>query len=105
MTSYPLTTFYVKNNTDKTVNFKTSVEKLSSMGAYQMTLPFTVLPQDSVLARRVNFKNGASPNQWFTQFIIFPVEGVILNNPNNPQNWIMSKNSQGKITYTFNLAR
>lgn len=105
MTNYPLTTFYVKNNTDKTVNFKASVIKYSSMGQFQMTLPFTVLAQDSVLARKVNFKKDVLPNQWFTQFIIFPVEGIVLNNPNNPENWIKSTDTKGKIIYTFNVAR
>ena len=68
--NYPLTTFYVKNNTDQTVNFKATVLKLSAMGPFEMTLPFMVLPQDSVLARRVNFKKDALPNHWFSQFLM-----------------------------------
>lgn len=105
MTNYQLTTFYVKNNTNKTVNFKASVEKLSSMGSFNMTLPFTVLPKDSVLARRANFRKGISPTQWFTQFIIFPVDSVVLNDPKDPNNWIKSTDMKGKLVYTFNIAK
>ena len=105
MVNYPLTTFYVKNNTDKTVNFKASVIKYSSMGQFEMTLPFTVLPKDSVLARRANFRKDVLPNQWFTQFIIFPVDSVVLNDPNISTNWIKSTDAKGKLIYTFNIAK
>ena len=105
MTNYPLTTFYVKNNTNKTVNFKASIIKFSSMGQSEMTLPFTVLPQDSVLARRANFRKDVLPNQWFTQFIIFPVDSITLNDPNKSENWKKSTDSQGKVIYTFKIAK
>jgi len=105
MMNYPLTTFYVKNNTDKTIRFKASVIKYSSMGQFEMTLPFTVLPKDSVLARRANFKKDILPNQWFTQFIIFPVDSIVLNNPNSSENWIKSTDTKGKLIYTFSIAK
>lgn len=105
MTNYQLTTFYVKNNTDKTVNFKASVIKYSSMGQFEMTLPFTILPKDSVLARRAKFRKDVLPNQWFTQFIIFPVDSVVLNDPNISINWIKSTDAKGKLIYTFNIAK
>jgi len=54
--NYPLTTFYVKNNSDKTINFKASILKYSTMGAFEMMLPFTVLPKDSVIARKQNLE-------------------------------------------------
>jgi hypothetical protein len=104
-TNYPLTTFYVRNNTDKTVNFKASVIKYSSMGQVEMTLPFTVLPNDSVLARRANFRKDVLPNQWFTEFIIFPVDSVVLNDPNISANWIKSTDTKGKLIYTFKIAK
>lgn len=75
------------------------------MGQFEMTLPFTVLPNDSVLARRGKFKRDASPNKWFTVFILFPVDSVALNNPNLSQNWIKSTDSKGKPIYTFNVAK
>jgi len=109
MTSYPLTTFYVKNNSDKPINFRASITKYSSMtGPFEMTLPFTVLPKDSVLARKAGFRKDASPTNWFTSFVIFPVSGVILNDPNDPNdptNWIKSEDSKGKPVYTFNVTR
>jgi hypothetical protein len=105
ITNYQATTFYVKNNTSKTVNFKASVEKLSSMGTYIMTVPFTVLPADSVLARQVGIRKGAPPTAWFTDFIIFPVDSVQLNDPKDSANWIPSTNAKGKPVYTFNIAK
>jgi len=104
-TNYTVTSFYVKNNTDKTVNFKAAVMKYSSMGEFEMTVPFTVLPNDSVLARRAKFRNDILPHQWFTQFIIFPVDGVLLNDPNIPENWIRSADKKGKPVYSFNIAK
>ncbi len=105
MTNYKMTTFYVKNNTDKTINFKASVEKLSSGGSFIMTLPFTVLPKDSVLARKVQLRKDASPTAWFTQFILFPVDSVKLNDPNDANNWIKSADAKGNQIYIFNVAR
>ena len=100
-----MTTFYVKNNTNKTVNFKASVDKYSSMGTFNMTLPFTVFPMDSVLARKVSLRNGAPPFAWFTQFILFPVDSIIFNDPNDPVNWIKSFDTKGKPVYTFVVAK
>jgi hypothetical protein len=104
-TNYHLTTFYVKNNSDKTINFKASIVKQSTMGAFNMTLPFTVLPNDSVIARKASFRKDILPTQWFTQFIIFPVDSVLLNDPNDPDNWIKSTDAKGKPVYKFNIAK
>ena len=105
MTNYKMTTFYVKNNTNKTVNFKASVDKLSSMGSFIMTLPFTILPNDSVLARKVQLRKDAQPTAWFTQFILFPVDSIKLNDPNDANNWIKSTDAKGKQIYIFNVAK
>ena len=61
MTNYPTTTFYVKNTSDKTQNFKVSIMKYSSMGPFEMTLPFAIPPNDSILARQVGFRQDAPP--------------------------------------------
>ena len=105
MTNYKMTTFYVKNNTNKTVNFKASVDKLSLMGSFIMTLPFTVLPNDSVLARKVQLRKDVPPTAWFTQFILFPVDSVKLNDPNDANNQIKSTDAKGKQVYTFNVTK
>ena len=105
MTNYQMTTFYVKNNTNKTVRFKATVEKLSSMGTSYMTLPFTVLPFDSVLARKIGIRKGAAPTVWFTQFIIFPIDSLKFNDPNDPGNWIQSTDPKGKPIYIFNVSK
>ncbi|MFT3704513.1 MAG: hypothetical protein QM802_19250 [Agriterribacter sp.] len=105
MTNYPMTTFYVKNNTNKTINFKATIEKLTSMGMRDMTLPFTVLPMDSVLARKIGIKNGAEPTVWFTEFVLFPIDSVQFNDPTDAKNWVRSTDVKGKPVYTFNVAK
>ncbi len=105
MTNYPLTTFYVKNTTDKTLNFKASVMKRSQMGPFEMTLPFAVLPHDSVIARRVGFRKDAAPAAWFTKFTIFPTDSVSFNDPHNSDNWVKSTDIKGKPVYTFTMTR
>ncbi len=106
-TNYQLTTFYVKNNSNKTVNFKASIVKYSSLGPspYQMTLPFTVLPNDSLMVRRAKYIKNLSPNKWFSRFTIFPPDSVLLNDPNNAANWIPSADAKGRPVYTFNIAK
>ena len=75
------------------------------MGRFEMILPFIVLPKDGVLARRANFRKEVSPNEWFTQFPVFPVDSVVFNDPNISTNWIKSSDAKGKPVYTFNIAK
>lgn len=103
--NYPTTTFYVKNTSDKTINFKASVMKHSSMGPFEITLPFAVPPRDSIVARQVGFRRDAVPTAWFTQFIIFPVDSVSVNDPNEAGNWVRSTGQNGKPVYTFTIAK
>lgn len=105
MVNYPKTSFYVKNNSEKTQNFKASIMKYSSMGQFEMTLPFAVPPHDSILARQVGFRKDAAPTAWFTRFTIFPADGVTFNDPNNVSNWIKSSDKKGKPNYTFTLTK
>ncbi len=105
MTNYPITTFYVKNNSGKTLNFKASVLKYNSMGQFEMTLSFAVPPNDSIIARRVGFKENAEPTAWFTQFIIFPADGISFNSPNDPVNWVKTIDKKGKPVYTFTMTK
>jgi len=105
MVNYPMTTFYVKNNTDRTLNFKASIMKHTSMGLMEMTLPFSVPPHDSIVARKVNRKIDAPPTTWFTKFIIFPTDSVWFNDPKSQENWIKSINAKGKPDYTFIMTK
>lgn len=105
MVNYPVTSFYVKNTTDKTLNFKASIVKQSSFGPFEMTLPFAVPPKDSILARQVNFHKEAQPDAWFTSFIIFPTDSLIFNDPNISSNWMKSIDAKGKPVYIFNLTK
>ena len=103
--NYPMTSFYVKNDSPKAIDFKAAVMKQSTVtGPFEMTVPFTVHPQDSVLTRQVGFRKGVEPQQWFTKFIISPAEGVRTNNPYQPENWKKGTDSKGKPTYTFTIA-
>ncbi len=102
--NYPTTTFYVKNDSEKTIYFKSTVLKRDSNGFFDMTVPFTVQPKDSVLARQVGFRKDAEPQEWFTNFKIFPVDGVKVSNPNKPENWKKWINNKGKPCYTFTIA-
>ena len=103
---YPTTTFYVKNNSDRTINFKTSVIKQSTItGPFEMTVPFTVQPKDSVLARQIGFeKDSQNPQKWFSKFEIFPIDGVKMFDPNKAENWRKGVNNKGKPIYTFTIA-
>lgn len=103
--NYPVTSFYVKNTSGKTINFKASILKYSSMGQFEMTLPFAVAPHDSTLARRVGFHKDAVPTAWFRTFVIFPTDSVLLNDPNDDGNWIKSSDEKGKPVYTFTLTK
>ena len=105
MVNYPTTTFYVKNTTNKTLNFKASIIKYSSMGPFEMTLPFSVPPKDSVLARQVGYKKDAAPTGWFTKFLIFPSDSINFNDPNNATNWVKSTDPKGRPVYIFNLTK
>ncbi|HEY6914974.1 MAG TPA: hypothetical protein VI413_09885, partial [Paludibacter sp.] len=67
------------------------------------TNSFDVYPNDSVLARNINYrKDGTAPQSWFKSFVITPVEGIEMNNPELAENWVKYNNN--KIpTYVFTL--
>ena len=75
------------------------------MGQFEMTLPFAVPPNDSILARKVGFRKDAVPTAWFTKFIIFPVDSILIKDPYLPDNWIKTSDNQGKPIYTFTLTK
>lgn len=105
MVNYPMTTFYVKNTTNETLNFKASVIKQSSMGPHEITLPFAVPPNDSIVARQVGFKKGIEPTAWFSKFVIFPSDSIVFSDPNDPTNWVKTYDEKGRPVYTFNLTK
>jgi hypothetical protein len=98
---YPMTEFYVKNTSDKIISFEASVIKPPDY--YEVSLPFTVYPNDSVLARKIGFaKDGKNPQKWFNKFVIHPVEGIPMNDPKLSENWIKC-NTNSIPTYVFTL--
>ena len=85
--NYPLTTFYVKNNSDKPIIFNATVMKHSQKGSFYINQPFTVQVEDSVLTRKIGYKiDGQNPENWFTEFKIFPIDSLEFNDPKQPQN-------------------
>ena len=104
--SYPTTTFYVKNTSDKPISFNATVMKRSQMGPFYINQPFTVQPKDSVLTRKVGYKSdGQNPQNWFTEFKIFPVDSLEFNDPKLAQNWIKSVGKDGKPMFTFKIVK
>lgn len=101
---YPMTAFIVKNTSDKSISFTSSVIKYSQiMGTQLIEVPFTVLPNDSVIVRQTRFKKDTkSPQAWFRSFKIFPTDGIEMNDPKIPTNWVKSSKDNIPI-YTFTL--
>lgn len=103
--NYPVTSFYVKNASEKAIDFQSTVVKQSNIiGQHEMTVPFTVNPRDSILVRQVGFKKDAKPNEWFVRFRISPTEGVEIHDPRKPGNWKKGSDRKGKPTFTFTIA-
>ena len=98
------TEFYVKNTSTKTITFHASVIKYSQLSdPIEVSLPFTVYSNDSVLARRASFeRDGKNPQNWFSKFAIDQIEGIEMNNPNLAENWIKSE-INGTPIYVFTL--
>jgi len=101
---YVKTEFYVKNSSSETINFEITIVKRSTITEpYEVSLPFTLNANDSILARRVEMqKDGKNPQEWFTKFVIYPVEGIQMNDPNLPENWIKYNTGDTPI-YVFTL--
>lgn len=101
--SHPTTTFYVKNNSNETINFSSTVV-VFPMSRGPLTRNFSVPPKDSILARQVDFKKDAEPQKWFLEFKIFPNDNVKTFDPNKPENWKKGVDSKGRLIYTFLIA-
>jgi len=101
---YIMTEFYVKNTSPKIITFDASVIKLSTItDPVEVFLSLTVLPNDSILARKTSFlKDGKEPQKWFNSFNIHPIEGIQMNDPNLPENWIRYPSEDIQI-YVFTL--
>jgi hypothetical protein len=97
----------VQNNSSESIGFRATVMKWSRMtGEYELSNNFQVRPNEKILARHTYFnKNSKTPQKWFTRFAIFPVKGVIIADPNKPENWVKGKDDDGTTTYTFVIAR
>jgi len=101
--NFPITTFYVKNNSNETINFSSTVV-VFPMSRGPLTRNFSVSPKDSILARQVEFKKDAEPQKWFLKFEIFPNDNVKTFDPNKSENWKKGFNTKGRPCYTFTIA-
>ena len=101
--NYPTTTFYVKNNSNETINFSSCVI-VFPMSRGPLTRNFSVRPKDSILTRQVEFKRATEPQKWFLEFKILPNDNVKIFDPNKPENWKKGINTKGKPIYTFTIA-
>jgi hypothetical protein len=101
--SYTMSTFYVKNTSNKSVNFNASVVKYSQAGPYLLNVPFIVKANDSVLARKVAMRSDLTPENWFEKFEIFPIDSLQFNDPKQTLNWKKTIDKDGKPIYTFTI--
>ncbi len=99
--SYPTTTFWVKNNTDKEVHFTAGAVHLPSRSI--LTLPFSVPPNDSVLVRRIGLKDGGNVTNVFGNISFMTIDSIKIKDPMNPENWEKSKDKYGKSKFTFKV--
>jgi len=99
-TQYPTTTFWINNNSEKTVNIKASIFKDSLPPPHIMDLFFTIEPADSVLFRQSTFSKQGNPAKIFKEIKFVPLEKR-MNNPTDSANWIKSNDAKGKPKYNF----
>ena len=98
------TAFIIKNTSEKTINTTIGVIKCSqAFGCQEYKNAFTIKAKDSIIVRQTYFKkDGENPQNWFSKFDIFPVEGIEMNNPNLAENWKKTSN-ENVPTYTFTI--
>ena len=101
--NFPTTTFYVTNNSTKTINFSSTVV-VFPMSRGPLTRSFSIIPKDTILVRQVEYKKDSEPQKWFLEFKIFPVDGIEMNDPNKAENWIKGINEKERPIYTFTIA-
>jgi len=96
--------FYVKNTAENPISFSTTIWKFSQInGMYKVTSDYTVNSGDSVLARKATYSSDViEPNKWFESFVITPVEGIEMSNPNLVENWVKYIRD-GLPVYVFTL--
>lgn len=99
-TQYPTTTFWINNNTEKTVNIKASLFIDTLPPPHILDVFFTIEPEDSVLFRQSTFNKQGNPAKIFKEIKFVPVDKQI-NNPSDSTNWIKSMDSNGKPKFNF----
>jgi hypothetical protein len=99
-TQYPTTTFWINNNTEKTVNIKASLFIDSLPPPHIQDVFFTIEPEDSVLFRQSTFNKQGNPAKIFKEIKFVPLDKR-MNNPTDSANWIKSTDLKGKPKFNF----
>jgi hypothetical protein len=99
--SYPMTTFWINNNTEKEVHFTAGAIHLPSQSI--QTLPFSIPPNDSILLRRIGLKEGANITNVFGNISFMTIDSIEIKDPMNPENWQKGKDKNGKTTFIFRV--
>jgi hypothetical protein len=103
--SRPMTSFIVKNTSDKSIRFSASTFRQSkNNGKLVIKNTYTVNANDSIIVKKDHYKkDGADPQSWFQEFRIFTVDGIDFNDPNNAANWVKTvKDNKPAYTFTIN---
>ena len=99
-TQYPTTTFWVNNNTEKTVNLSATIFVDTLPPPHLKNLEFSIPPSDSVLFRQSTFNKQGNPAKTFKEMKFVPVDKK-MNRPTDSINWIKTIDSKGKPKYNF----
>jgi len=99
--SYPMTTFWVNNNTEKEVRFTAGAFHLPSHSI--RTLPFSIPPNDSVLLRRIGLKEGGNITNIFGDISFVTMDSIKIKDPMNLENWQKAKDKNGQTIFIFKI--
>ena len=98
--TYPQTTFWVQNDTDKTVQFNATVYKIH---LEEMTLPFSVAPNSKVLVRQIGLTEKGNVRNVFSKISFITPDSIKVKDPMDPLNWVKTTDAAGKPTYFFHV--
>lgn len=99
--SYPTTTFWVRNDTNKEVHFTAGAFHLPSHSI--ITRPFSVRPNDSILLRSIGLTENGNVTNVFKDISFMKPDSIIIKDPMNPANWEKTKDKNGYAKFIFKI--
>lgn len=99
--SYPTTSFWVNNDSNKEVHFTAGAYHIPSRTVRY--LPFKVNPKDSVLVRIIGLKKTGDVTNVFENIKFLEPNGLNVKDPMIPQNWIRTIDEKGKPKYIYKI--